>query len=113
VKIYQNSTQIIVGVRNNVKLIFKTLAWHIIVLEMSDDCTVHSLKAKLACKLGYHVKQICLIHNVTNRVLKEEYLNLIEYNIVYGTIIHMVSQFHTLKGTITDDFDAYNAIDYY
>jgi hypothetical protein len=61
-------TQIIVGVRNNVKLIVKTLAWHNIVLKMSDDCTVHSLKAKLAWKLGYHVKQICLIHNVTNRV---------------------------------------------
>jgi hypothetical protein len=96
-----------------VKVIVKTLAWNNIVVEMFDNSTIYSLKQKLGWKLGYDVKQICLIHNVTNRVLKNDSLILIEYSIVDGTLIHMVSQFHTLKGKITDDFDAYNAVDYY
>jgi hypothetical protein len=62
--------------------------------------------------LGYHIKHICLIHNVTNRVMNANYRNLKDYKIVDGTLIHLLHQFHTLKGIMTDKFDVYNEIDY-
>jgi hypothetical protein len=87
------------------------LAWYYIVLEIPEDCTVFALE-KIGGRLGYHVKQNCLIHNVTHRVMKDNSRNLADYQIADGTLIHSVCQFHTLKGIMTDEFDVYNEIDY-
>jgi hypothetical protein len=66
----QHRPQIIKGVRNNVRVIIKTLAWYNIVLEIPEDCNVFALKRKIRGILGYDINQICLIHNITNRVIK-------------------------------------------
>jgi hypothetical protein len=61
----QHRPQIVEGVRNYVHIIINTLAWYNIVLEIHEDCTVFTLKEKNGGRLGYHVNQYCLIHNVT------------------------------------------------
>jgi hypothetical protein len=63
-------------------------------------------------RLGYHANQICLIHTITNRVMKDNSRNLAHYRIGDGTLLHCLCQFRTLKGEMTNYFDAYNEIDY-
>jgi hypothetical protein len=53
-----------------------------------------------------------LLNHHTHKIRGGRHI-LIEYSIVDGKLIRMVSEFYTLKGKITDDFDAYNAVYYY
>jgi hypothetical protein len=108
----QHCPQIVEGVRNYVHVINKTLAWYNAVLEIPEDCTVCALKKKIGGKLGYHVNQICLIHNLTNRVIKYNSRKISDYRIADGTLIDFMCQFHTLKGIMTNEFDVYYEIDY-
>jgi hypothetical protein len=47
--------------------------------EIPEDCIVFAPKKKFGGRLGYHVNQIFLIHNVTNRVMTYNSRKIAEY----------------------------------